>query len=111
MKEPLEIKQRDLHTKGCIHFSHIRMEAKQVAEAYLMKQCGKGIEPAGFVGMVSTKCPRSRVKVTPEKKTDWKEIMRLLKEYHKVKLSSFSIEVTTYFSLIDLIFSTHRCIS
>ncbi|KLJ06829.1 hypothetical protein EMPG_17681 [Blastomyces silverae] len=102
MQEPLEIKQRDYHTGRFIHFPLVQMEARQVAEAYLMKQNGKRIEPAGCVAMVSTKNPISMVKVTIEEKMVWKEITRLLGEYFKEGRGDVNVEVTTYFHLVDL---------
>ncbi|EDN05382.1 predicted protein [Histoplasma mississippiense (nom. inval.)] len=103
IKEPIKIKLRNVTTNDMIvSFYRIQYTAKRIAEEYVMKQNCKEIEVANCIAVISSNKCGSSIKITLERETDWREIITLLKELYKEKMSGFSIEITTSFNLLDI---------
>ncbi|EDN02620.1 predicted protein [Histoplasma mississippiense (nom. inval.)] len=92
IKEPIKIKLRNVTTNDMtVSFYQ-----------YVMKQNCKEIEVANCIAVISSNKCGSSIKITLEEETDWREIITLLKELYKEKMSGFSIEITTSFNLLDI---------
>ncbi|OJD28013.1 hypothetical protein ACJ73_00592 [Blastomyces percursus] len=68
-----------------------------MAEEYVAKQNCKEVELADHIAIISSNKRGSPVRINIEKEKDWREIIGLLKELYKEKMSGLTIEVTTYF--------------
>ncbi|EEQ86618.2 uncharacterized protein BDCG_01738 [Blastomyces dermatitidis ER-3] len=104
IKDSVKTKYRTVSANDpTISFFHIQYTAEKMTEEYIAKQICKEVEVVDHTAVITSyKHGFQANKITIEKEEDWKEIIGLLKELYKKKMSDLIIEVISSFNLLDI---------
>ncbi|EGE86725.2 hypothetical protein BDDG_09675 [Blastomyces dermatitidis ATCC 18188] len=104
IKDPVKTKYWTVSANdSTISFFHIQYTAEKMAEEYIAKQICKEMKVVDYTAVITSyKHGFQANKITIEKEKDWKEIIGLLKELYKEKMSDLIIEVISSFNLLDI---------